>query len=127
MVKLMGGLATRNFRNDHHPEIVESDYNGARVMLGNRYKLIMHNGNRGGEPIVELFDLRADPGETSNLYAEDSELARRYHGMLVEQLRASRAIAAALGRKPSPEGPELDRDAVDEDVLDNLRALGYIE
>jgi arylsulfatase A-like enzyme len=66
LVKLLGGIPTRNFRNYHHPDIVESDYRGARVMLGNRYKLVIHNG-KGGDLNVELFDLRADPAEQTNL------------------------------------------------------------
>jgi len=66
LVKLMGGIATRNFRNDHHPDIIETDYRGPRVMLGNQYKLVVHD-TKVGDPAVELFDLRADPAEKSNL------------------------------------------------------------
>ncbi len=31
LVKLMRGIPTRNFRNDHHPSIVEKDYTGERT------------------------------------------------------------------------------------------------
>jgi len=67
LVKLMGGIPTRNFRNEHHPNITESDYNGARVMLGNRHKLVIHDGKGNRKPNVELFDLRTDPAEEKNL------------------------------------------------------------
>jgi arylsulfatase A-like enzyme len=76
LVKLMGGIATRNFRNYHHPSIIESDYNGARVMLGNRYKLVVHDGKGDGDPNVELFDLRADPAEATNLAKNEPAIAK---------------------------------------------------
>ena len=75
LVKLMGGIATRNFRNYRHPDIVESDYNGARVMLGNRHKLVIHDG-KGGKPNVELFDLRADPAEKINLAEREPAIVK---------------------------------------------------
>jgi len=71
LVKLMDGIATRNFRNFHHPEIREDDYSGVRVMLGNRYKLIVNDRKTSGAEETELFDLRNDPGE--NASAADSE------------------------------------------------------
>lgn len=64
LVKLMNGIATRNFRNFHHPEVSLSDYLGDRVMLGNRYKLVIVEK---ANPIVELYDLRADPAEENNI------------------------------------------------------------
>lgn len=74
LVKLMGGRATRNFRNFHHPEIEEADYRGPRALLDNRYKLVLHE--RGAERLErELFDLREDPAETTNLIAEQPEVA----------------------------------------------------
>jgi hypothetical protein len=62
----MGDIYTRNFKNFHHPTITDQDYAGSRVLLGNRYKLIVQS-KRGGEPKSELFDLRDDPAETKNL------------------------------------------------------------
>ncbi len=76
LVKLMGGIATRNFRNYHHPDIIESDYHGARVMLGNRHKLVIHDGKGDGEPNVELFDLRADPAEETNLAESEPAIVK---------------------------------------------------
>jgi len=66
LVKMMGNIHTRNFVNFHHPEITEQDYAGSRVLLGNRYKLVVHS-RRGGKPESELFDLRNDPAEKENL------------------------------------------------------------
>ncbi len=62
LVKLMNGIPTRNFRNDHHPSIIEQDYSGERAWLDNRYKLLV---SKKGE--VSLFDLHNDPAETQNL------------------------------------------------------------
>ena len=70
-----------SFRNYHHPDIVESDYQGARVMLGNRYKLVIHDG-LGGEANEELFDLRADPAEETNLAETESAIVKTMQGEL---------------------------------------------
>lgn len=66
LVKMMGNIHTRNFRNFHHPRIIEKDFDGLRVLLGNRYKLVVQS-QKGSEPKIELFDLRSDPAETKNL------------------------------------------------------------
>ena len=64
LVKLMGDIPTRNFRNYHHPPIKERSYTGPRTMIGNRYKLVIEGEKNSG---VELFDLRADGAESKNL------------------------------------------------------------
>jgi arylsulfatase A-like enzyme len=66
LVKMMGDLFTRNFKNYHHPTIVGDDFAGSRVLLDNRYKLVVQS-KRNGEAKSELFDLRDDPAETKNL------------------------------------------------------------
>ena len=81
LVKLAEGGATRNFLNFHHPEIRDRDYNGARAMLGNRFKLVI-DGERGSGK--ELFDLRADPAEKNNVIASHPAEAAK----LEQQLRA---------------------------------------
>ncbi len=75
----------------------------------------------------ELFDLRSDPGETSNIYTENRDLALTYHSLLVGGLQTSREIAAGLGRDESLWGQRIQLETIDQDVLENLRALGYIE
>lgn len=75
LVKKMGGLFTRNFRNDHHPEIRELDFMGPRAILSNDFKLVI-DGDKGTG--VELFDLKKDIGEQNNL--------AEAHPDIVEQL-----------------------------------------
>ncbi len=62
-------------------------------------------------PRPELYDLRADPGESVNLYETESARARR----MARQLRD--AMPAATAASQSVEDPEL---------LERLRALGYL-
>lgn len=66
LVKMMGDIYTRNFRNYRHPKITDQDLAGSRVLLGNRYKLIVTN-KRGSDAKSELFDVRDDPAEIHNL------------------------------------------------------------
>ncbi|MDZ7617547.1 MAG: sulfatase-like hydrolase/transferase [Patescibacteria group bacterium] len=66
LVKLSGGIATRNFQNLRHPAITEADFLGPRAVVDNRFKLVLHD-RKDGPPKVELFDLRDDPGETREL------------------------------------------------------------
>ena len=74
LAKIMDGRFTRNFRNFHHPEIAEDDFLGARAILDNRYKLVI-GGERGDETVKELFDLRADQAEETNLVEAQPEIA----------------------------------------------------
>ncbi len=66
LVKLSGGIATRNFQNFHHPPVSESDYLGPRSIIEGDWKLIVTPA-KGGDERRELFDLAADRGETSDL------------------------------------------------------------
>ncbi|MFT5107552.1 MAG: arylsulfatase A-like enzyme [Pseudoalteromonas tetraodonis] len=75
LAKKMGGLFTRNFRNDHHPEIREKDFLGPRAILTDDYKLVI-DGDKGTG--VELFDLKKDLGEKNNI--------AEAHPDIVEQL-----------------------------------------
>lgn len=82
LVKLSRGLPTRNFTNFHHPPLSGGDYGGARAVVDRRYKLVLRDMKDGGVK-AELFDLLEDPGETTNLYGEKSEVA----GLLQDSLR----------------------------------------
>jgi arylsulfatase A-like enzyme len=74
LVKLMNGIATRNFTNFHHPDIQEKDFGGARAILDNQFKLVIHD--RIGENAErELFDIKKDSAETNNLIHELPEMA----------------------------------------------------
>ena len=71
LVKYMDGRLTRNFRNFHHPEIEEGDFDGRRAILDTRYKLVIEGEGEGSGP--ELFDIRADPAESNNLASSEPE------------------------------------------------------
>lgn len=75
LVKKMGGKATRDFTNFHHPVISEEDHLGARSMIEGDHKLVIHDINIGGSKI-ELFNLKEDPAEKANLADEQSELVK---------------------------------------------------
>ena len=68
LVKLSGGIPTRNFQNFHHPKIVEEDYWGSCSILGARFKLVIHQS--GKRVTKELFDMDSDPAEKNNVLQE---------------------------------------------------------
>lgn len=72
LVKLMGGIPTRNFRNNHHPSIIDKDYDGERTILDDRYKFLV---SKNGE--AQLYDLSDDPAETKNLVTSKPEIAKK--------------------------------------------------
>jgi arylsulfatase A-like enzyme len=82
LAKIMNGEFTRTFTNFHHPEITALDYNGSRVILGNRYKLVIA-GEKGNDSERELFDVRTDPAEKHNLIEMKPDVA----GKMERQLR----------------------------------------
>lgn len=75
LVKLAGGKATRDFRNFHHPAITEADYRGARSFIDGDHKLVIRKKDGGRS--VELFDLKSDPAEKSNIADEKPELVEK--------------------------------------------------
>ena len=92
LVKMMGDLYTRNFRNFHHEAHGDRDYQGARVILDGAHKLII-NGEGKGEEIIELFHLRRDPAESRNLAGSSPEVVmnmqaelRRWQDSVLESL-----------------------------------------
>ena len=52
------------FRNDHHPEIIEENFQRARAIISGDYKLIIDGEVDSG---IELFNLRNDLAESKNL------------------------------------------------------------
>ena len=76
LVKLMGGIATRNFTNFKHPAISESDYLGPRAIIDGHFKLVIREQKKG-EPKQELFDLQADPAEQTNLIEQQPATAEK--------------------------------------------------
>lgn len=82
LVKLLGGIPTRNFRNDRHPEITDDDYSGTRTIVDNRYKLMLRSTTDGIER--QLFDLRNDPAETNDVLEAHPDVAKQLERQLRE-------------------------------------------
>jgi arylsulfatase A-like enzyme len=76
LVKMMAGKYTRTFRNFHYPEISQGDFGGARVVLDNRYKLVV-DAQSGKKSTMELFDLTNDPAEKQNLIDSHKAIAEK--------------------------------------------------
>jgi arylsulfatase A-like enzyme len=80
LVKLAGSKATRDFRNFIYPEVDERDLLGPRAIIRGDHKLVVREKKDGTS--VELFDLKADPAEKTNLRDEKSDLARELQAEL---------------------------------------------
>lgn len=83
LVKLMDGIATRNFQNYRHPEITESDYLGPRTIIDGNFKLVIHEQAKG-EPLRELFNLKMDPAERVNLIEQNAATAENLQSKLYQ-------------------------------------------
>ncbi len=81
-------------------------WNDLRVLQSGRYKLI-------DTTRPELYDLRDDPGETKNLFQEQSAVG----------LRLRRALAEFEGRYETSAEHAAD---IDTELQERLRSLGYI-
>jgi hypothetical protein len=82
LVKLLGGIPTRNFRNYRHPGITDGDYSGTRTIVDNRYKLMLRSTDDGTER--QLFDLKNDPAETDNVLEARPKVAKQLEQELRE-------------------------------------------
>jgi arylsulfatase A-like enzyme len=76
LAKKSGGKATRDFTNFHHAKITEADYLGPRAIIDGSFKLVIHD-NKKGESKHELFDLKSDPAEKTNLIDQQPSTAER--------------------------------------------------
>ncbi len=83
LAKLSGGKATRDFKNFRHPTITEDDYLGPRAIIDGDFKLVIHE-QKTGSPVRELFDLKADPAETTNLVDQQAAAADRLQAELFQ-------------------------------------------
>lgn len=81
LVKKSGNKATRDFTNFHHLVISEEDYLGTRSIIEGDHKLVIHE-QKGGVAKVELFDLKADPAEKTNLAEKQPELVKSLQSKL---------------------------------------------
>lgn len=83
LAKLQDGIATRNFKNFHHPEIQPQDFKGPRAILDNDFKLVIHE-RKDGTVFRELFQVKMDPAEKKNLIADYPKLAEDLEKSLLE-------------------------------------------
>jgi arylsulfatase A-like enzyme len=83
LAKLAGGKATRDFVNFRQPAASDADYLGARAIIDHDFKLVIHE-EKTGAPRLELFDLKTDPAEKTNLKAQQPAVAEK----LQAQMRA---------------------------------------
>jgi hypothetical protein len=87
---------TRNpaidFTNFKHPLAKTENFGGEAAWTDNRFKLVVGQSRRS-EDRAELYDLLADPQETTNLAAEHPEIAKQ----MTERLRAwQRSVERSL-------------------------------
>ena len=82
-----------------------------RTARTSRYKLVQRPLFEGGYR-TQLYDLHVDPGETTDVLAQHVELGAR--------------LAALLEEWTAGIGPMRQRE-LDEELLEDLRALGYVE
>jgi len=75
LAKMMDGKFTRSFRNCKYSGISEGDYAGSRVMMSDRFKLILE-GETPNSKGYELYNIQNDPGETKNLADEYPEIVK---------------------------------------------------
>ena len=75
LVKLSGNKATRDFLNFRYPAVNDADFPGPRSIIEGDHKLVVRENM--GETSIELFDLKADPAEKTNLARQQPELVRK--------------------------------------------------
>ncbi len=80
LVKRSGGKTTRDFLNFRYPAINDADYLGPRSIIEGDHKLVVRE--KKGKPSIELFDLKSDPAEKTNLNEQQPELTRKLQAEL---------------------------------------------
>ncbi len=95
-------------------ELQYAEYSGAQTVVRGDFKLIVDHSARAGaeSQAARLFNIADDPAEQVDLAASHPETVRELEAI------AARIRATSLAHDP---------DAPDSAVLENLRALGYIE
>jgi arylsulfatase A-like enzyme len=83
LVRKRHGKYTRTFRNCVYTEISQEDFQGERVMMSDRYKLIIE-GDTPNSLGYELYDIEEDPFETKNLADQHPEIAEEMAAALRE-------------------------------------------
>ena len=102
----------RNFYPENPRQYVDGVAGKWRMLRTDTHKLILIP--KDPEPIWELYDLRADPGETRDLSRSAPEILEPLRARLLE------IVAADPGREDREEPP------LPEELRDALRSLGYV-
>jgi arylsulfatase A-like enzyme len=102
----------RNFYPENPRQYIGGVAGKWRMLRSSRYKVILIP--QDPEPIWEVYDLQADPGETENLTERIPEEAARLQATLVE------IVANDPGRNDREEPPLPD------ELREHLRSLGYV-
>jgi choline-sulfatase len=97
---------------------VYSEYQTGAALVSGEWKLTYHQDYPEGLRFA-LFNLREDPAEKNNQFAQQPEVAQR----LEEELRNWRASARRRAVEPLP----IDVSRLDRHLVENLRALGYVK
>jgi len=89
-----------------------------RALSSGRWKLLVSSrrGAASGPPEFQLFDLASDAGETRNLVRERGRIAQS----MIEE------IAAIVRAEPPDSVRGVATQAMDEETVAKLRALGYV-
>ncbi len=80
LVKTMGGPFTRNFVQYRFDAVAPDDFAGARAVLDVQYKLVVDGegaDENDGAPVQELYDIRTDDRETSDIAADHPDVMQR--------------------------------------------------
>jgi len=83
LVKKMGDIYTRNFRNYVYEDIKETDFEGERTILLGDFKLVV-DGDTPNENGFELYNLGNDRAETKNIASEHPEKVKEMNHLLHE-------------------------------------------
>ncbi|MBI4169766.1 MAG: sulfatase [Acidobacteria bacterium] len=102
----------RNFYRENPRQPVDGVAGKWRMIRSDAHKLIMIPDDP--EPIWELYDLRADPAETRNIWGSAPEAGEPLRRALLE------VLASDPGRDDRDEPP------LPPDLEDHLRSLGYV-
>ncbi len=94
-----------------------SKYGGYRMIRSNNWKLLLKSGDKTGPWEIELYNLQADPEEKSNLIAEEQEMGKSLFAKLA---------AWVDNQREKSNLPTAEEVKLDDELVEQLKALGYI-